>query len=67
VAGGLVAGAAASFVVSRLFASLLEEARFDPVIVAVACAALLAAGVLAALIPARRAMRLDPLQALRAD
>jgi hypothetical protein len=67
VAGGLMAGAAASFVMSRLFAALLEEARFDPVIVGIACVALLVTGVLAALIPARRAMTLNPIEALRAD
>jgi len=37
----------------------------DPTTIALACLALIAAGVLAAYLPARRAANLDPLNALR--
>jgi predicted permease len=67
VAIGLVIGCGASWAASQLFSALLESARVDLRIVGAAAAVLIAAGLLAALIPARRALRLDPLRALRAE
>lgn len=63
---GLVLGVAAALVAGRLVASLLYAvAPSDPATISVVAAALLAAGVLAAWLPARRAARTDPAAALR--
>jgi predicted permease len=61
---GLVAAVAASRVLSNL---LFQVSPTDPVSLGGACAALLLVGALAAYLPARRATRIDPVQALRAD
>jgi putative ABC transport system permease protein len=64
VIGGLV-GAAVS---ARLLRSLLFEVRpGDPLTFAVVCAMLVAVGVAACYLPARRATRVDPLVALRVE
>jgi len=65
---GLATGLAASAGVVRLIRSMLyETAPMDPaVFVSVAAILLLVAGV-ACLIPAWRASRLDPMQALRTE
>jgi ABC-type lipoprotein release transport system permease subunit len=64
LAGGLAAGRA----LSTLFASMLFEVRpGDVSIYAVVAALLLTAGLGAALRPALRAARVDPLTTLRAD
>ena len=67
-AAGLAVGAAGAYAGTRLIESLLYElpAR-DPIAVAVASVILLTTCVLAGYIPARRAARVDPLVALRAD
>jgi putative ABC transport system permease protein len=44
---------------------LFQVSPFDPMALTVAAAVLLGAALLAACMPARRAMRLDPLAALR--
>jgi putative ABC transport system permease protein len=66
---GLVIGALAALVLSRLlvtFASLLYGVKASDPLTFVAVSALLTAiAVLACYIPARRAMRVDPLVALR--
>ncbi|HEU4561221.1 MAG TPA: ABC transporter permease [Longimicrobium sp.] len=65
---GIAAGAVAAFLLSRLMASMLYQVRpGDPA--TFAAAALLLAGValLAAWLPARRAARIEPVSALRAD
>jgi len=63
---GLVIGIGASLAVNRLLASeLVQVSPSDPVSLAVASVALIASAMLGCLIPARRAMRVDPLVALR--
>jgi putative ABC transport system permease protein len=61
--GGMVALWAGRFIKPLLF----EESPKDPTVFAVVAASLLFAAVLASLIPALRATRVDPVQALRAD
>ena len=65
---GLVAGAAAAAAGTRLIASMLYQLPpRDPVTLSVAAAVMLATCVLAGYLPARRASRVDPLIALRAE
>jgi ABC-type antimicrobial peptide transport system permease subunit len=66
IAAGLALGLAGSLWVARFVEALLFnlEAR-DPMTFAVAPAVLVAVGVLAAWMPARRAARLDPATVLR--
>jgi predicted permease len=66
LASGLAIGLAASFAVNRLLRSeLVQVSPSDPVTLAVSAAVLIAAAMLGCWIPARRAMRVDPLVALR--
>jgi putative ABC transport system permease protein len=68
VAIGIVVGAAGGYAVSRVVASYLEEVRLPGLLPIVGAAAvLLAAAVLASLMPAARASRVDVLQALRSE
>jgi predicted permease len=63
---GLAMGIPAAFAVKRFIRSLLFGVEpADPASLAFACVAILAAALFAAYIPARRAMRVDPMQALR--
>lgn len=63
---GLIAGLAASFAVNRLLkAALVRVSPADPVTFAAATATLILAAALGSLIPARRAMRVDPAVSLR--
>jgi putative ABC transport system permease protein len=63
---GLVIGLAVSAAVSRAISSqLFEVSAFDPSTLAVVVLLLLATGLLASWVPARRATRVDPLIALR--
>jgi putative ABC transport system permease protein len=62
--GGLL-GLAAAYGVTELIDRLLLPASISPTIVAVALAVSLAVGVTAGMIPAIRASRLDPIEALR--
>lgn len=65
---GVVLGLAGAIALTRALESLLYEVdRLDPVTFGVVPAILLAASALAAYLPARRASRLSPLEALRAD
>ncbi len=65
VVGALV-GVPAAVAVGRLLGTLLFGLTpSDPVTIAAALASLLAAGGLAAFLPARRAARIDPMEALR--
>ena len=65
---GVAIGAVLSFAGGRaLSASALDVPALDPVLFAVVPAGLLLVTLIAAAIPARRAARIDPMQALRQD
>ena len=65
---GVLIGVAGALALSRLLASqLFEVSPTDPVALASACAILMAVALVAAYVPARRATRIDPAEALRAD
>jgi predicted permease len=67
VAGGIFAGMWLAFGVTRSIASLLYETKTaDAVVIVGAISAMLIAAFLAALLPARRAGLIDPIEALRA-
>lgn len=68
VAAGLVLGTLGAFALGRLFASMLYDvAPGDPVTSVVVAVLLTATAVLAACLPARRALRIDPVPVLRQD
>ena len=65
---GLGIGTAAALAATRLLESLLFEVRpTDPATYAGIAAVMLAAGALAGAIPARKASKIDPIEALRTD
>jgi predicted permease len=65
---GLAIGIAAALVLTRsLVAILYDVPPRDPLTLAAVCATLGAAALLACLVPARRATRVDPMRSLRAD
>ena len=65
---GAVAGVGVAFGLARLVSNLLfQVSPYDPVIAAGAVFVLLAVGATACLLPARRASRVDPMQALRME
>ena len=65
---GVAFGAIAALVVSRWVKPLLfDESPRDPVVFVGVAATLLAVATLASLVPARRASRVDPMQALRTE
>jgi predicted permease len=65
---GAVAGLASALVLARLLQGLLYGVRaVDPITFVAVPAALIAVAALAAYLPARRAGRIDPLSALRAE
>lgn len=68
VVAGLAAGIVGAFAGTKLLASLLYEiAPGDPVSLAGAMVILVAVALAAAYLPARRATRIDPVRALRAE
>ncbi len=68
VATGLVAGIIVSLLVNRYLAGLLfGVVPRDPATFAAAVTVLSATAVFAAVIPARRALKIDPVAVLRAD
>jgi predicted permease len=65
---GLIAGLTAALVLARLLASqLYQVSAYNPLLLSAALAILGTAGLLACLLPARRAARVDPIQALRTE
>jgi ABC-type antimicrobial peptide transport system permease subunit len=65
---GVVAGLGGALATSRLVQSLLfQVSPIDPLTLAGVCVLLLAVATLAGYIPARRAARIDPVEALRAE
>lgn len=63
---GAVIGLAGCFALGRLFQQqLYEVSAFDPLLLSATCAGLVGVAVAACLLPARRAIRVDPMVALR--
>jgi putative ABC transport system permease protein len=68
VVGGVIAGLTLAFVATRWIASLLYETRTaDPAAISASVGVLLAASLLATLLPARRAAPVDPIKALKTE
>jgi predicted permease len=68
LAGGLIAGLAASWLLGAFVSSLLFQVEpRDPWVYTIVAATLAATGVVAAVVPARRAAGVDPLIALRQE
>src|SRR5205807_9315839 len=65
---GLIFGLAGTFAVGRLLsAQLYQISPYDPLLLGATAIVLAVAALLACLIPARRATRVDPIQALRTE
>jgi putative ABC transport system permease protein len=65
---GLLGGIAAALALSRVLSGLLYEIRpYDPATLAAVASILLATAAAACLLPARRATRVNPVEALRAE
>jgi ABC-type antimicrobial peptide transport system permease subunit len=65
---GLIIGLAGTFAAGRLLAAQLYQiSPHDPFLLGAAAIVLAVAALLACLIPARRATRVDPIQALRTE
>jgi len=65
---GLIIGLAGTFAIGRLLAAQLYQiSPHDPLLLGAAAIVLAVAALLACLIPARRATRVDPIQALRTE
>ncbi|PYK09528.1 MAG: hypothetical protein DME65_11785 [Verrucomicrobia bacterium] len=65
---GLIAGLAAAFALARLLASqLYQVSAYNPLLFSAALLILGATAFLACFLPARRATRVDPIQALRTE
>ena len=65
---GAIAGLVLAFAVTRALRGLLFETEpLDPVSLGTAALALVGAAVVATWLPARRAMRVDPIEVLRAQ
>jgi ABC-type antimicrobial peptide transport system permease subunit len=67
-AAGVVAGAACGYALARLAGSYFLEVQMPGIMpVVVSAGVLLAAAVIASMVPAARAARVDVMQALRSD
>ena len=65
---GAICGVAAALALTRLMGSMLfEVSPADPLTYAAASSALIVAALLGSYLPARRAARVDPVEAIRAD
>ena len=62
---GILAGLALSFGLSRMIARWIENGTRDPMLVLLVSGVLVGVAALACLIPARRALAIDPVTALR--
>ena len=68
VAAGLVVGLACVWMATRLMRSFLfGVSEHDPKTVMAVCVLMIVCGLLAALVPARRAASIEPMQALRTE
>jgi len=68
IASGLIVALAMSVVLSAVFAEVLFETRsLDPLVFGVVSSLMLAIAVLAAWVPSRRAVRVDPMVSLRSE
>jgi predicted permease len=68
VGAGLIAGMACVWIVTRVMRSFLfGVSEHDPMTVVVVCVLMIICGLLAALVPARRAASIEPMQALRTE
>ena len=68
VIGGIVSGVVLALLGGKYVSSLLfDVAPRDPMVLGTVCAVLLATGVLASLVPAIRATRVDPAAVLKSD
>src|SRR3989440_3781545 len=68
VVSGLALGIIATFALNRLIAAqLYQVSAYDPVLLGGATVLLAATALMACLLPARRATRVDPIQALRTE
>jgi ABC-type antimicrobial peptide transport system permease subunit len=65
---GAALGLAAAFALTRLMSAILfGVTALDPLSYAISCAVLIGAAALASYFPARRAIAVDPVEALRAE
>lgn len=64
---GIVSGLVLSFALNQVIARWIENAGHDPLIVMAVSGILIAVAALACWMPARRALGIDPMVALRCD
>jgi hypothetical protein len=64
---GIVAGLALSLGLNRVIARWIESGTRDPIMVLAASGPLIPVAALACMVPARRALAIDPMAALRCE